>query len=119
MNDKPPIRSTPHTLTAGTMSPVVRLHAGGAGITAIPAIGGTMRVFKSTSPGPDIEADLGDGTLSYANLLAGSQPTRSTWMLWSSGAVTITTNEGPLESAGDVAVIATATNDAGVLEVTG
>lgn len=58
MSDKPPIRSTPYALAAGAMSPVVRLHAGGAGITAIPAVGGTMRVFKSTSPGPDIDADL-------------------------------------------------------------
>jgi hypothetical protein len=78
-----------------------------------------MRVFKSTSPWDNILADILDGSLTYANLIAGTQPTSSVWMLWKSGAVTATANEGPIESAGDVAIIATATTQAGVLEVAG
>ena len=90
----------------------------GAGITVSPASGGTMQVFKSTSPWAAIQSDLADGSLSYSNLIAGTQPTSSVWMLWASGAVTVAANEGPIESEGDTAIIATATTQAGVLEVT-
>lgn len=90
----------------------------GSGITAIPVSGGTMRVFKTTSPRESINADIADGSLSYENLIAGTQPTLSVWMLWAPGEVTVTTNQGPIESAGDVAIIATATTQAGRLEVT-
>ena len=106
-------------VAAGAMSGVVWLPSTGAGITVAPVAGGTMRVFKSTSLWEDIRADIEDASLSYANLIAGTQPTSSIWMLWKSGAVTATTNEGPIESAGDVAIIATATTQAGVLEVAG
>lgn len=112
------IKSERFDLTANSMSGVLRLARGGAGITVVPASGCTMRVFKTTSPDADIEADIDDGTLSYANLIAGTQPTRSEWMLWAPGPVTATTNQGPLESDGDVAIIATATGAAGRLEVT-
>jgi hypothetical protein len=101
------------------MSGVVWLPSTGAGITVAPVSGGTMRVFKSTSRWEDIRADIEDASLSYANLIAGTQPASSVWMLWKSGAVTVTANEGPVESAGDVAIIATATTQAGVLEVAG
>lgn len=106
-------------VAAGAMSGPVWLPGTGAGITVAPVSGGTMRVFKSTSLWEDIRADIEDASLSYANLIAGTQPTSSIWMLWKSGAVTVTTNEGPIESAGDVAIIATATTQAGVLEVAG
>ena len=107
------------TIAAGAMSGVVWLPHTGAAITVAPVSGGTMRVFKSTSLWEDIRADIEDASLSYANLIAGTQPTTSVWMLWKSGAVTVTTNEGPIESAGDTAIIATATTQAGVLEVAG
>ena len=107
------------SIPAGAASPVVPIRYEGHGITVAPAAGGTMRVFKSTSPWANIQADIADASLSYANLIAGTQPTSSVWMLWKSGAVTATTNEGPVESAGDVAIIATATTQAGVLEVAG
>lgn len=112
------IKSERFDLAAGSMSGVLRLAQGGAGITAIPAAGGTMRVFKTTSRDEDINADIADGSLSYANLIAGTQPTKSEWMLWAPGPVTVTTNQGPFESSGDVAIIATATTQAGRLEVT-
>lgn len=112
------IKSERFDLTANSMSDVLRLARGGAGITVVPASGGTMRVFKTTSPDADIAADIADGSLSYANLIAGTQPTNSEWMLWAPGAVTVTTNQGPIESAGDVAIIATATAQAGRMEVT-
>lgn len=107
------------SILAGGVSPPVRIPAAGASVTAAPAAGGTMRVFKSTSPWANIQADIADASLTYANLIAGTQPTSSVWMLWKSGAVTATANEGPVESAGDVAIIATATTQAGVLEVAG
>lgn len=112
------IDASSESVAAGAMVGPIYLPAQGSGITVIPAAGGTMRVFKSTSPQAFIIADLADGTLSYANLIAGTQPTNSTWMLWAPGAVTVTTNQGPLESDGDVAIIATATGAAGRLEVT-
>lgn len=105
-------------IDAGGMTKVLQLPPGGAGITAIPVAGGTMRVFKTTSRLTDINSDIADGSLSYANLIAGTQPTLSEWMLWAPGAVTATTNQGPIESAGDVAIIATATDQPGRLEVT-
>jgi hypothetical protein len=111
------VGSEKFAIAAGAMSPAIWMTTFETGITAIPAAGGTMRVFKSTSPRLDILADIADGSLSYANLIAGTQPTRSTWMLWAPGAVTATTNQGPIESAGDVALIATATGAAGRLEV--
>lgn len=107
------------SISAGAMSDAIRIPVAGSGVTVIPVSGGTMRVFKSTSPWDNILADILDGSLTYANLVAGTQPTSSVWMLWKSGAVTATTNEGPVESAGDVAIIATATTQAGVLEVAG
>lgn len=102
----------------GTMTGVLRLMRGGAGITAIPGAGCTMRVFKSTSTDADIQADVADASLSYANLIAGTQPTRSRWMLWASGAVTADTWQSPAQSEGDTAIVATATGGVGVLEVT-
>ena len=113
------IRVVQDNVLAGAMSVPVRLPVTGASVTASPVSGGTMRVFRSTSPWDYIQSDLAGGSLSYANLIAGTQPTKSVWMLWLSGAVTAITNEGPIESAGDVAVIATATTQAGVLEVSG
>ena len=107
------------SISAGAASPVVPIPYNGGGITAAPVSGGTMRVFKSASPWENVRADIEDASLTYTNLIAGTQPTRSIWMLWKSGAVTATTNEGPIESAGDVAIIATATTQAGVLEVAG
>lgn len=105
-------------IAAGTIGQVYLIpHRRGAGITAIPDAGGTMRVFKSTSPISAIESDASDGSLSYANLIAGTQPNRSEWMLWAPGAVTETANQGPIESAGDVAIVATATTQGGRLEV--
>ena len=106
-------------IAAGAMVGPLYLSENGSGITAIPVSGGTMRVFKTTSRLTDINSDIADGSLSYANLLAGTQPTNSTWMLWAPGPVTATTNQGPIESAGDVAVVATATTQAGILEVAG
>ena len=105
-------------VAAGAMSGVVWLPSTGAGVTVAPVAGGTMRVFKSTSPWAAIKSDLADGSLSYSNLIAGTQPTSSVWMLWASGAVTVASNEGPIESEGDTAIIATATTRPGVLEVT-
>ena len=107
------------SVASGAASPVVPMSDAGSGITVIPVSGGTMRVFKSTSSWVKIQADIANGSLNYANLIAGTQPTNSKWMLWNSGAVTVASNEGPIESAGDVAIIATATTQAGVLEVTG
>ncbi len=112
------IEASSESVAAGTMVGPIYLPAQGSGITVIPAAGGTMRVFKSTSPQRSIIADIADGSLSYANLIAGTQPTASVWMLWAPGAVTATANQGPLESAGDVAIIATATTQAGRIEVT-
>lgn len=108
---------TSETVANGGMSSVNYLPADGAAITFSPGAGCTGRVFKSTSRPSDIRADLADGSLTYANLIAGTQPTTSRWMLWSSGAVTSMTSEGPADSAGDVAVIATATGGAGTFEV--
>ena len=104
-------------VAAGAMSPVLFLSRGGAGITVSPGGGGTMQVFKSVSTNANIQADLDNGSLSYANLVAGTQPTNSLWQPWASGLVTVTTNEGPVESAGDTAIIAVATTQPGRLEV--
>ena len=106
------------SVAAGTRSEPIYLPDRGSGITAIPGAGGSMQVFKSSSPRALIAADISNGSLSYANLIAGTQPTNSKWMSWVSGAVTAMTNEGPIESDGDIAVIGTATTQAGVLEVT-
>lgn len=111
--------SVSDNIAAGARSDVIRLPMAGASITAVPVSGGTMRVFKSSSPWEYVALDVADGSLSYANLIAGTQPTKSVWMLWKAGAVTATTNEGPIESAGDVAVVATTTTQAGILEVSG
>lgn len=117
MNYGPAVRGEKFAVAAGAASEVVRLGAGGAAITVVPVSGGTMRVFKSTSHDADIAADIADGSLSYANLIAGTQPTKSAWMLWASGSVTVMTNEGPFESVGDTAVVAVATTQPGRLEV--
>ena len=102
---------------AGAMSAVEYLPSAGAAVTVSPAATTTMRVFKSTSRPVDIEADLVNGTLTYANLIAGTQPTLSRWFLWASGAVTSDTWQPVAQSVGDVAVIATATTSTGILEV--
>lgn len=112
------IEASAESVAAGAMAGPIYLPKEGSGITVIPVAGGTMRVFKSTSKRENIAADLANGSLTYANLIAGTQPTLSEWMLWAPGAVTATTNQGPIESAGDVAIIATATTQAGRLEVT-
>ena len=104
-------------LASNSMSEPVYLPRQGASITIAPGSGCTGRVFKSSSKPSLIEADLLDSSLTYANLIAGTQPTSSLWMEWASGAVTDLANEGPIESAGDVAVIATATGGTAVLEV--
>lgn len=104
-------------VASGAMGSVVMVSPAGASITIAPGAGCTGRVFKSTSRVDDIEADLLDSSLTYANLIAGTQPTRSLWMPWATGDVTEIANEGPIESAGDVAVIATATGGTAVLEV--
>lgn len=106
------------TVAMDTMSDPVRIPSWGAGIVFIPGAGCTGRVFKSLSGMDDILADIADASLSYANLIAGTQPTLSRWMLWASGAVTVDTWQSPAQSAGDTAIIATATGGAGVLEVT-
>jgi hypothetical protein len=118
MNFGDPLRGERFDLAAGAMTGVLRLARGGAGITAIPGAGCTVRVFKSMSTEADIEADLADASLSYANLIAGTQPTRSRWKLWTAGAVTADATEPPANSDGFVAVIATATGGAAVLELT-
>ena len=118
MNYGDALRGERFDLASGAMSGVLRLGRGGAGITAIPGAGCTVRVIKSTSRDADIEADLANGTLSYANLIAGTQPTLSHWILWASGAVVADTMEPPADSDGFVAVIATATGGTAVLEVT-
>lgn len=105
------------SVSANAMSAVEYLPATGAAITVIPAATTTMRVFKSTSRPVDIAADLADSTLTYANLIAGTQPTKSRWLLWSSGAVTVDTWQSPSQSEGDVAIIATSTTSTGVIEV--
>ena len=106
------------SIAAGAASaPILMPHAG-AGISVVPVSGGTMRVFKSTSSWTAIQSDITNGTLTYSNLIAGTQPTNSRWMLWASGAVTVMASEGPIETEGDTAIIATATTQAGVLEVT-
>ena len=114
--DRLPI-SWSETVTAGAMSAHVKIRRGGASVTVSPVSGGTMRVYKSVSPESAVLADLDDSSLNYTNLLAGTQPTTSRWMLWASGAVTDVTNEGPLESDGDTFLIATSTTQAGLLEV--
>jgi hypothetical protein len=77
------------TVAANSMSPVIPIRdMNGAAITVIPGSGCTMRVFKSMSLRSDIDADLaGTPTLTYSNLIAGTQPTNSRWMLWASGPV--------------------------------
>lgn len=100
------------------MSGVLRLGRDGAGIVAIPGAGCTVRVFKSVSRDADIAADLTDGSLSYANLIAGTQPALSRWFLWAPGAVVAETMEPPAESAGFIAVVATATGGTASVEVT-
>ena len=116
----PPTRiSVSDNIASGAISDVIRLPVTGASISAVPVSGGTMRVFKSSSPWEYVALDVADGSLSYANLIAGTQPTKSVWMLWKAGAVTATTNERPIESAGDVAVVALSTTQAGILEVAG
>ena len=109
---------TKASIPSGEMSGPIYLNGpNGASITAAPGSGCTMRVFKSTSLRDDIKADILNGSLSYANLIAGTQPTNSVWMLWKPAAVTAITNEGPIENDGDAAVIATCTGGAGILEV--
>lgn len=104
-------------LATGTMTRVIRFDRDGFGVTAIPGSGCTMRVFQSTSSAVDIIADLADGTLSYANLIAGTQPTKSRWMLWASGPVTVDTYQSSFQNSGNTAIVATATGGTGVLEV--
>ena len=104
-------------VAAGAMSPVMFLGRDGAALTVSPGSGGTMQVFKSMSTYADIQADLDGGSLSYANLVAGTQPVNSRWQPWASGSVTVMTNEGPFESVGDTAVVAVATTQPGRLEV--
>lgn len=89
----------------------------GLSVTAIPGVGGTMKIFRSTSPVASIEADITDGSLTSANLAAGTQPTLSRWMLWAAGAVSAVANEAPALSAGDIAICAIAVTAAGTVEV--
>ena len=109
--------SARYTIAANGASPVEYLPSTGASVAVSPDATATMRVYRSISRPTDIEADLADGSLSYANLIAGTQPTTSRWMLWASGAVTVDTWQGPEQGRGDTAVIATATTAGGVLEV--
>ena len=110
--------ATKASMASGEMSGPIYLDGpGGASITAVPGASCTIRVFKSSSSPDDIKADLLNGSLSYANLIAGTQPTKSVWMLWKPAAVTAITNEGPIENEGDTAVIATCTGGTGILEV--
>lgn len=111
-------RGEKFSLAAGAMTPVLYLARCGAGVTVVPGAAATMRVFFSTSLQADIDADLADGSLSYANLLAGTPPNKSTWMLWASGAVTVVSFEGPEQNRGSVALLAMATGGPGAVEVT-
>lgn len=111
--------ATSITVAGGNMSRAIYLPASGAALGVYPEAGATARVFKSVSSRADVEADVADGSLSYANLLAGNQPTRSRWMPWTGGAVVSPAAfiELPAANACIIAVIATSTDGPAVFEI--
>ena len=99
-----------------------KLQPAGGAVSVYPATGATVKVWRSTSPDAAIDADQTAGRLTKANL-EGDQVAAgmlSRWALWATGAVTgagLCFSEGPVESAGDTAVLAESTGGAARFEV--
>lgn len=109
-------------ITAGGITDAIRLDRP-VRINALPRSGATIRVFKSSSAWPDIQADIDAGRLTYANFNGGNLSTLSSnWFEWATGPVTYSASvparsESQIDAAGWSAVLAISTGADANLEV--
>ena len=112
------ISATSRTIADGGITAPIYSVFGQMRITVRPGSGATVRVFKSSSPESDVQADYAAGKLSYANFNAGTLSTLdSGWFEWATGPTTVAATEGVEDGDKWSAVVAISTGGSAVLEV--